>query len=345
MDSELLRRGWAVLLLTLTCLAMTCLVGNGQPLSVPGFYQKDRLTLVVTDSGLGGLSVVADAAEKMMAYRGFKQVDLIFVNALFSNQGGYNSLTGRDEKVAVFNAVLESIETKLRPDMILIGCNTLSVLYPDTLFARKSPTPVQGIVDNGVDLVAGHLNGSSDAMCILFGTQTTVSEGIHKKKLISKGIRPDRISYQACPELALFIEQGFDSPETGLLIQAYVEEAVAGLQRAAGPVFASFNCTHYGYSTPLWQQAFDEAGVKVAEFLNPNIIMADTLLLPKFQHRYPSVDLTVKVVSMVEIPRDRIESIGRYLASVSPETARALEGYELKQDLFSWIHLVKTRKE
>ena len=54
---------------------------------LPDLLEKERVTIVVTDSGLGGLSVLADAAEKFRQYPVFKAVDLVFVNALFRDAG------------------------------------------------------------------------------------------------------------------------------------------------------------------------------------------------------------------------------------------------------------------
>jgi glutamate racemase len=109
------------------------------------------LSFVVTDSGLGGLSIVADAAERLSEHKSFRSVRLVFFNALFSNEGGYNSLRSRSDKIRVFDSALLSLEQRYDPDLVLIGCNTLSVLFPDTDFSRESEVPVEGIVDTGVD--------------------------------------------------------------------------------------------------------------------------------------------------------------------------------------------------
>lgn len=325
-----------------------CLTGPAQAKDLfpgPGLFKKKTITIAVTDSGLGGLSVVADAVEKLKAYKGFEKIEILFFNALFSNKGGYNSLAERSEKVAVFNAALENLEKKYSPDIILIACNTLSVIYPDTRFASKTLTPVKGIVDDGVDLIADRIKGKKEAKAILFATQTTVIEGLHRKQLMEQGIGKDRIIYQACPELTLFIEQGYDSPETAMLIQAYVDEAVTNIGDPHPGLVASFNCTHYGYSKALWEEAFKMSGIKLNTFLDPNYQMVNSLLDPAYKNRFKTININVKMVSMVNIPKTSILSIGRYLEDVSPETAAALRAFELEQDLFAWKNLVKDRIE
>ncbi|MGB5290190.1 MAG: hypothetical protein WBN41_01905, partial [Lysobacterales bacterium] len=76
--------------------------------------------------------------------------------------------------------------------------------------------------------------------------------------------------------------------------------------------------------------------VEVAAFLDPNKRMIDFMLPASTQQRFAETDVSVKVVSMIDIPVDRQDSIGRWLHTVSPLTETALRAYELKPDLFEW---------
>jgi hypothetical protein len=85
-----------------------------------------------------------------------------------------------------------------------------------------------------------------------------------------------------------------------------------------------------------WRAAFATRNVPVEAFLDPNLSMID-FLLPESRHgRHETVDVNVRIISMIEISEDRIRSIGRYLHNISPETEAALLAYELVPDLFSW---------
>lgn len=307
---------------------------------VNSLLEKERITIVVTDSGLGGLSVVADAAEKFRQHPVFKQVNLIFYNALFTNQGGYNSLQSREEKLKVFSSALQNIQKRYMPDIILVACNTLSVLVPDTEFIKTTTLPVVGIVENGVEQIAAQLKSDKQARNIIFATRTTIGEGTHKQQLLDKGISDSQIITQACPELTLYIEQGYDSMYTEMLIDAYVDEALLGMKDQTGPLSVSFNCTHYGYSLDLWKKAFMSRSIEVTTFLNPNTRMIDFLLPERLRQRYQDSVVNVKVVSMTDIPADRMESIGRYLQKISPTTEVALRNFEHHLDLFEWRSLV-----
>jgi glutamate racemase len=303
---------------------------------LPRLLEKENITIVITDSGLGGLSVVADAAEKFRRHPVFRNVNLVFFNALFSDQSGYNGLQTREEKLSVFSSALQSMQDRYAPDIILVACNTLSVLIPDTEFAKTSGVPVVGIVADGVGQIAEQLRGKATARNIIFATQTTVDEGTHKDLLMEMGFTDAQIMTQSCPQLTLYIEQGYDSEYTDMLIDAYVDEALSRMGETDGPLSVSFNCTHFGYSMESWKQAFASRGVEVAAFLDPNRRMIDFLLPAPLQQRYPQAEVTVKVVSMIDIPADRQDSIGRWLHKASPVTETALRNFELKSDLFEW---------
>jgi hypothetical protein len=53
---------------------------------------------------------------------------------------------------------------------VVIGCNTLSVLYPDTDFAKTARVPVLDIVAPGVALFRRELARAPDAALLLFGS-------------------------------------------------------------------------------------------------------------------------------------------------------------------------------
>lgn len=300
------------------------------------FFGKKEVTIAVTDSGLGGLSILGDAVERMKKENIFQNVRFVFFNALFSNEGGYNSLKTRDQKIRIFNSALESLEETYSPDLILIGCNTLSVLYKDTSFSRNSAIPVIGIVNAGIDLIAQNLKSHPKSKVILFGTQTTISEGTYTLELENRGFLPERIVSQACPELVSYIEKGYDSDETEMLVLAYVDEALQKLGTPGPELYVSFNCTHYGYSLNLWEKAFESLGVKPQAFLNPNFRMNDFLFQSPHTGRYKKTDISIHVVSMVEIANQRIQSIGRWLEELSPQTAEALRDYTHDPKLFEW---------
>ena len=310
---------------------------KGSKLHLSSFFQKKAVTVAVTDSGLGGLSVVAEAVRKMKEARIFERAEFVFFNALFSNEGGYNSLRRREEKIRVFSSALESLERTCRPDIILIGCNTLSTLYEDTPFSRKTKIPVIPIVPAGVEIIARGLEDHPTASVIIFGTPTTISEGTYPRELERLGFAPERIYGQSCPELESFIENDPRGDETEMLISGFLGEALQKLPSPPPPLLVSLNCTHYGYALPSWEKAFAEAGAEPPlAILNPNPRLAEVPVSPNYRGRRPRTEVRVRVISMVEINRRKIDSLAAWLDQLSPETAEALRRYEHQPSLFEW---------
>src|SRR6185503_4060313 len=99
--------------------------------------------ILITDSGVGGLSVFA-YAERFVRTHGFPEpVRLTFANAAPANDYGYNAMPTREEKLQTFDRFLTRIALRSAPDFIYVACNTLSVLLPDTPFARQTSIPIK----------------------------------------------------------------------------------------------------------------------------------------------------------------------------------------------------------
>jgi len=327
------------------CLGLVvCARGQSRPepkLRLDGLFAKKHVTIAVTDSGLGGLSVLAEAAQRLAGAGIFEKVDLVFVNALFSNEGGYNALRTREEKARIFNSALESIAREYHPDLILIACNTLSTIYGQTAFSRSTEVPVVDIIEAGVGLMAKALGDNPGSVVLLFGTPTTVNEGTHARRLAERGFPSSRIMAETCPDLETYIEKDPGGDETAMLIAAYAAEAMGRIKDTAAPFAVSLNCTHYGYSLPLWEDAFDKLGRKPFAILNPNSAMLDFLFARERMGRYPKTAVDVHIVSMVKIADDRKKSIAGCLEKVSPLTASALTKYELRPGLFEWERFIR----
>ena len=305
---------------------------NSECGSLTNIWDKDEITIVVTDSGLGGLSVLNDIAHKIEDSGIFKKVDLIFVNALFDTDSGYNSLHNREEKITRLNAVLEGIDERFHPDMIFIACNTLSVIYTETEFIKTCATPVIGIVEPGVKLILEKMNDKRNSRVIIFGTETTIAEASHKQTLIKLGIDPARIITKECPQLQAYIEQNPFGEETELLISLYLEEALSDNNNYNGTTFISLNCSHFGYSIELWENAISNVHLNSSELLNPNTIMGDILISEKQINRFALTEVTYDVVSKVIILNN--VTISNTFLENSPELAAALINYTIDPNLF-----------
>jgi len=296
--------------------------------------KKPDITIVVTDSGLGGLSVAADLAARLPASGIVRSARIVFVNAEPDVALGYNDMRLEADKARVFDGALAAMEARYEPDLILIACNTLSVVYPGTEHAKKGGTETVEVVGLGAGLVRKELIAKPDATALLFGTKTTIESGAHARLLAESGVPADRIVGEACPRLVGAIERGAASDETIAYVKRFVAEALGKKKDKTGPVVASLNCTHFGYVKPLWEQAFAAAGYPGVKVLDPNPLMTDLVLREGGAKRYPRTAVTVEVVSKVPIGEATRANLGALLRTVSPETADALAAYRLEPALF-----------
>ena len=305
------------------------------------FFAKDSVVILVTDSGLGGLSIAADLLERIKTAGLFKHVNIIFFNAQPHIKSGYNSMKSTEQKVEVFNNALTSIQRNFHPDIILIGCNTLSVIYEYTNFSKTTEIPVFGIIETGVNLIYNRIHNDNDAKVIIFATETTVGEAKHKAGLISKGISEENIITVACPKLAGNIERDTESRLTDSLVTAYVDSA-AGKLSDFEKLYVSYNCTHYGYIDNMFQKKFAGKNLKVEEYLNPNPDMNDILFDGNYLYRYKSTETSISVVSQAELTPGKIGSIYNLIEPVSPDAAEALFDYKFEPNFFEWSSIVGT---
>ena len=297
--------------------------------------QKEALSLVIVDSGMGGLAICAGIVDGLVQQGHFKQVEVTYFNAWPERNRGYNALRDSDECIRAFDAALTGMQAFV-PDMVLIACNTLSVIYPQTAFSRCAHMPVVGIVDFGVDLILRHLVRQPDSQVIILGTLTTIAAGIHRDTLIANGIDGRRIVSQACDQLATEIEKGPDSPMVHAMIDDFVVQAASKLNYPNASVSAAFCCTHYGYSRAYFKKSLETYTGSSTKVLNPNKAMEAYLLSLFNKDCFPETALGLTVVSRIQWSRRKVAAIVNALKPVSPFTAQALLNYRYDPELFSF---------
>ena len=288
--------------------------------------------ILITDSGVGGLSVVA-YADRFVRTHGFGEpVRLTFANAAPENDYGYNSMPTREGKLATFDRFLRNVTDRYQPDIIYVACNTLSVLLPDTPYFVRAAIPVKGIVETGVALLLGELESDARSVALVFGTQTTIAAATYPRMLAERGIAPARIISQACPGLADTISEDREGAKTGNEIRMWVSRALEKLGDTSVPVVACLACTHYGYRKELFAEAFEEAGIR-ATVVNPNESAVGDLF-PDARNEAEHRVVEVGFVTRYAIPEATIEALTWFLEGISPKTVAAMTNYQHVPDLF-----------
>lgn len=287
------------------------------------------MTILVTDSGIGGYSVAAEFYARLKARS--LSARIIFFNALFDEQSGYNRLNTLTEKAETFDAALRGM-ARLTPDAICIACNTLSVIYPHTAFAQAAPVSVIGIIEVGVDALLRRMEGVSQLCAVLFATPTTIQQGEHARRL--RQFRPDaQLVAQPCPELMNAIECG-NPQKIEAWIREYVAEAIKQIPTGTTTAFAGLFCTHFGYFQDIFQRMFLEYNIN-AEIVNPNSALVETMLktlIDKSQH--DAQPATIECISKVPIHPDGINTLAPLLRIHGDEAVAALQAYRHDAELF-----------
>ena len=301
--------------------------------------------IVLTDSGLGGLSICAELERELRESDRDRAIELVYVNAWPDPAWGYNDLPDPEARALVLDKALARM-AGYAPDLIVVACNTLSILYEMTEFSRNPPVPVRGIVDEGVDLFERALAEHPGGGLLLFGTKTTIESGEHIKRLARRGIAPERLAGAACHRLAAVIDDDPESPAIAGMIDRCIPAVLPGTD--SDWFFAGLVCTHYGYVREAFQAALARKTSRDVEVLDPNSRLAVSVA-SSFSSRKPwgigessaagpgsPVDpaITVEVVSKIELGEAKRRAIARKLEAVSPATARALLSYTWIPDLF-----------
>jgi len=286
--------------------------------------------IVITDSGVGGLSVCA-YAERFVREHGFTEpVRLTFVNAAPANDYGYNSMPSTQVKLETFDRFLRTVTERYAPDVIYVACNTLSVLLPETPYVADAAIPVNGIVETGIRLLLPRLAADDRTVAIIFGTPTTIDTGTYPRLLGERGVEPSRIITQACPGLADVISEDRDGARARSEIVRWIGVAVDNIQQAGAPVVACLACTHYGYRKDAFADALADAGMN-AEVINPNERAVDDLF---GDAACISREVTVECVTRYGLPEATVEALAWFLSDISPTTVDAMRSFVHRPDLF-----------
>lgn len=300
--------------------------------SYKAFLNKNKVTILVTDSGLGGVSICAEIAKQLTECRHFKEVSLVYFNAWPEQKKGYNKLKNTNQRIQVFDKALQGMMA-YQPDLILIACNTLSILYPQTAFSQSTTIPVMDIIDYGVDQMHEALLKTIDSQVIILGTVTTIESRVHQSKLEEKGVEPHQIVSQACDQLATTIEQGPTSQKVLALIERFMRQATEKISSESKIIYAALCCTHFAYSQDLIANTLAKYTGLPVFILDPNRRMSE-YVLSKCQTNFESTEIKVSVVSKIFWDVKKTTAISKMIKEISPIVANSLTNYNHIPNLF-----------
>lgn len=272
------------------------------------------MRIAVCDSGLGGLDIAARLYSKGGAG------ELFYFNVWPEPDRGFGKMPP-EERVQVWERAFDGI-MKYHPDLLIIGCNTLSVVHRRSGRMGIGSVPVLDIVDAAVNLCGTYLRTDPEKKLLILGTAETVNSGCYRNMLVDSGIEAHRISGVPLPGLATLIEKSPEAPEVKQRIAEGYSEAV----RLCGDMkeyALGLCCTHFGYVSAVWKQVFAPAAL-----LNPNERILDGISFPE-----GGGQITVKLISKIPLEQSKISAMIPLFAS-APVVAEALKNYEYAPDLY-----------
>jgi glutamate racemase len=300
---------------------------------------KEFTRIIITDSGLGGLSVAAKIERELRKLKMGGNIELIFFNALADSNSGYNRMNNEEDKINTFNSALNGMVSRFDPQLIVIACNTLSVIYPKTKFAQKCKIPVLEIIKAGVDIIYKNLKSDERSAAVILGTETTVNSRVHQTELSSRGIPKSRIINQPCKYLESEIQKDPNSHEVRNLIAEYITQSLEKIETTAEKIIFTLCCTHYSFSKNIFEEEIKKRTTKDYELINPNEMLEnDTIQMIRdsLEANTGKGERSIGVVSRFEMPFEELQIISKLLEKDSTSFARALLNYEHDKGLFEY---------
>lgn len=231
-------------------------------------FEKNSITILVTDSGIGGISVANDLYSFFENNHYYYNVDIVYADCR-NGQHGYNQIDNLQEKIKLFSDKLFELDNKIKPDIIFIACNTLSVLLNKTLFYAVCEKPIIDICNISLNLMSKTLQNGNGLF--ILGTKTTIGENYYKNNLIDIGFNKENIVNQLCPNLAKYIERSYI--DGTFCMKQNIKWLTNRIKQKKPKHFnnytISLNCTHYYYALKYFKQYFNEIG-ECPQIICPN---------------------------------------------------------------------------
>ncbi|HCK99483.1 MAG TPA: hypothetical protein DHW42_05180 [Candidatus Marinimicrobia bacterium] len=297
------------------------------------------MVIAITDSGFGGLSIAAEVYEWLKDQSFSTTIEFKYVNALPDTGKGYNTIPDNLTKIHIFNRLLDNIETLFQPDIIVIACNTLSVLISQTAYFLRNNQKILDILDSGTTNILNLFEQTNNNSVIIFGTETTIDSDFHRNYFLKNKSCISRAVAQSCPGLAAEIENNPNSAATLDIIRQSVQNALQKLLPTKNTnIYAILACTHYSYVADHFKNVFLSNQIENIQIIDPNINLTKNIkshLIKYFKHDDSTKrELKLEVISKVRIPDQEIGSITDLLKFKSTDTVKAFCNYQNIPDLF-----------
>src|SRR6202162_1988759 len=246
---------------------------------LPTFSNLQRPTIVLFDSGVGGLTVLRALLDHVPNAN-----YLYFGDTARLPYGSKSAATVAHYAVGAVRFLQEQ-----GAELLVIACNTATALALDEIKAAAT-VEVIGVVEPGAEAAAA---ASSNKKVVVIGTEATISSHAYRRALEARNVA---VREKACPLFVPLVEEGWvEHPVTEQVAKIYLSEAfspevLSGDARDADVLL--LGCTHYPLIKPLLRRVAPEpvAIVESAESTAQNVVrqlQVGTLPSTKSERRSP----------------------------------------------------------
>lgn len=282
------------------------------------------MTIAIIDAGIGGLSVHAMLDELLRQYGKQFNYKLLFFNVMPASGKLYLHME-EEERIRTFKSMLGRV-LEFKPAIVLLACNSLSVLLPHLPASFVENNKIVGIIDFGVKLIANYMSNYPEDNVVVLGTPITITSNAHKRKLLEQGINENKIVTQGCWELQYYIQQG-DDERVESMMKTYFLEAKSKIKTPSEDIGLALCCTHYYFAEARFKQMAQEILEAKIRILNPNREMLSAVCLSSVENASENTSIHNQVYSYMEIRTHEITSIGALLKKDHPRIDQALKNY------------------
>jgi glutamate racemase len=298
---------------------------------------QKQYTILFTDSGLGGLMVMAHFRRELIKRfqgKATPHFRLVFFNAQYRSDLGYNKMATTAEKVNIFNRALQAMQSRFQPNLLGFACNTLSSIYDQTGFSKEH-NHVRTIIESGELALDHFLAANLTAALAVLATPTTIASAAYRRDTR----RVIRISGR---DLANRIELENQSTQIEQQLQDIFKEIRQNKYTPeTDQIGILLGCTHYPLIEDSILRAARNNHFTEVTLINPEEGFIHSLLQEVQDHlqQYdPAIMDTFKqetlVVSRVAIARQTQDKFSRWLRAGSPDLVKGLSDYQWDPNLF-----------
>lgn len=263
----------------------------------------DERPIAVFDSGIGGLTVVAELRQKLPAEH------IVY----FGDTARVPYGTKSDETVKRFTQQICHFLLRLNPKCIVAACNTVSAVALPELVGRYG-VPVVGVVEPGARAAAAA--APVGGLVAVVATEATVASNAYRSA-IRKADPGLAVVQKACPLFVPLVEEG--RGECDRIVELAVADYLGSVRQLVPDVLV-LGCTHYPMLRPTFARYFP-GGMTIIDSAEETAISVEELL-----HRDGSlsrVDRAGKLLCYVSDNPMRFETIGsRFLGHAVPHVVR-----------------------